>query len=78
MERNKVMEYINGIRTNITSVNLVKICSMGKEISLQSSFIIEECLKMGNGKEKDVIEIIFLSLFILVIFRIIDLMVTVK
>jgi len=78
MERNKVMEYINGIRTNITLVNLVKICSMGKEISLQSSFIIEECLKMGNGKEKDVIEIIFLSLFILVIFRIIDLMVTVK
>jgi len=73
-----VMEYINGIRTNITLVNLVKICSMGKEISLQSSFIIEECLKMGNGKEKDVIEIIFLSLFILVIFRIIDLMVTVK
>ena len=51
---------------------------MGKEISLPKSSIIEDYLKMGNGKEKDVIEITFLSLFILVIFRTIDLSVTVK
>jgi hypothetical protein len=45
---------------------------MGKEISLLRSSIIEDFLKMENGKEKDVIGIMFLSLFILVIFRTID------
>lgn len=45
---------------------------MDKETSLPRSSIIEDCLKMENGKEKDVIGIMCLSLFILVIFRTID------